>query len=664
MRDALADMPVAPRLLGSTLVLLAALMAPHAANLHPAILGFFYLAVGWRLLALHQPRWLPGRWLLLALMAMAIALVILSTGLYDGRLAGTALLVVMLGLKLLELRARRDIHVTVFLGYFVVLTQFLYSQSLGLAVYLFAGTLALAAIQVGLNRVSAHPRQVLRHAAGLFVAALPLALVVFMLFPRLHSPLWGIKSQRAFTGISGEMTLGNLGELSRSTATAFRVQFDTTVPGPEQRYWRGPVLWHTDGRRWTADADRANERPIDTVGRDPLAVGYEVTLEPTGEYWLFGLDVVTVKPPGTHLNSNYALVSEQRLNQRLSYHAASDPGFRMLEISERERAKGLQLPPQISPRIASLVAQWQTTADPAQPLQLVARALDYFRNQPFVYTLSPGTLQGDPVEQFLFETRRGFCEHYAGSFALLMRVAGIPARVVIGYQGGERNPHGEHWVVRQSDAHAWTEVWVPGLGWWRVDPTAAVAPQRIEQPIDAAASQAGDRVMFGSSESGTLRSLWHNAVWLADAVDLGWHRWVVGFSAERQTSLLEWLGLGRLRGFGLAIALLIAGSLAAAIVYLAAQLPSARTGDPLAGLWRQFTAKLQRAGVDVASWQGPDTLCAAASRSFPQAASELAAICRIYVQQRYGRKSDRQMVSALRRRIRRLSLRPPQAGRG
>ena len=215
MRDALADMPIVPRLLGSTLVLLAALMAPHAANLHPAILGFFYLAVGWRLLALHRPRWLPGRWLLLALMATAIALVILSTGLYDGRLAGTALLVVMLGLKLLELRARRDIHVTVFLGYFVVLTQFLYSQSLGLAVYLFAGTLALTAILVGLNRVSTHPRQVLRHATGLFVAALPLALVVFVLFPRLHSPLWGIKSQRAVTGISGEMTLGTLGELSR-----------------------------------------------------------------------------------------------------------------------------------------------------------------------------------------------------------------------------------------------------------------------------------------------------------------------------------------------------------------------------------------------------------------------------------------------------------------
>ena len=185
MRDALAALPIAPRLLGATLFVLAALMAPHAANLHPAILGFFYLAVSWRVLALRHPRWLPGRWLLLALMAAAIALVIMSTGLYDGRLAGTALLVVMLGLKLLELRARRDIHVTVFLGYFVVLTQFLSSQSLGLAVYLFAGTLVLTAVQVGLNRVHAPPRQVLRHAVGLFVAALPLALVVFMLFSQI-----------------------------------------------------------------------------------------------------------------------------------------------------------------------------------------------------------------------------------------------------------------------------------------------------------------------------------------------------------------------------------------------------------------------------------------------------------------------------------------------
>ncbi|MCW5584818.1 MAG: DUF3488 domain-containing transglutaminase family protein [Chromatiales bacterium] len=662
MRDALAALPIAPRLLGATLFVLAALMAPHAANLHPAILGFFYLAVGWRVLALRHPRWLPGRWLLLALMAAAIALVIMSTGLYDGRLAGTALLVVMLGLKLLELRARRDIHVTVFLGYFVVLTQFLYSQSLGLAVYLFAGTLVLTAVQVGLNRVHAQPRQVLRHAVGLFVAALPLALVVFMLFPRLHSPLWGIKTQRAFTGISGEMTLGSLGELSRSTATAFRVQFDGMPPPPEQRYWRGPVLWHTDGRRWSAD--RASARALDTVGRDPLALGYEITLEPTGEYWLFGLDVVTVKPPGTHLNSSYTLVSEQRVNQRLTFRAASDPGFHMLALSERERALGLQLPDRVAPRVAGLVAQWQASTDPAQPLQMVARALDFFRNEPFVYTLTPGTLQGDPVEQFLFETRRGFCEHYAGSFALLMRVAGIPARVVIGYQGGERNPHADHWVVRQSDAHAWTEVWIPGLGWWRVDPTAAVAPDRIEQPIDTAASQAGDRVMFGDGDPGALLALWQNAVWLADAVDLGWHRWVVGFSAERQTSLLQWLGLGRPHGFGLAIALLIGGALAVAVVYLLAQLPRPRSGDPLPMLWRRFTDKLRRAGVDVVASQGPDTLCAAAMRMFPQSADQLSAIRRIYVQLRYGRQSDQEMVRALSRRIRRLSLRPAQVDKG
>ena len=654
MRDALAGLPIPQRLLTALLLLLGALMAPHAANLNPLILAFFYTTMLWRLIAQRRPEVMPGRWLLLALMIGALALVLFTTNVVDGRLAGTALLAVMLGLKLLELRARRDIHITIFLGFFLVLTLFLYNQSLWLAGYLFAGVMALLSIQVGMNRVNIEPRLQLRNTLAMLAGALPLALVVFLLFPRLQSPLWGVSSSGASTGISEEMTLGNIGSLSRSNEIAFRVRFFDQVPDPSQRYWRGPVLWQTDGERWSAGIRPVRSLP--TSGGGDSSVDYEITLEPTGSYWLFGLDVVTKKPADTFLNSNFALVNDQPVHKRSTYRVTSDPDYRLLKLSEFERRRALQLPNRISTRVRELVAEWQATTDPAQPLQLVQEALAYYREQPFVYTLSPGLLQNDPIDQFLFETRRGFCEHYAGSFALLMRLAGIPTRVVVGYQGGEKNPHADHWVIRQSDAHAWTEVWLPKLGWWRIDPTAAVAPERIEQSINTALSSGSDRVIFRVDENGLVGNLWRNAVWIVDAVDMGWHHWVVGFTAERQSSLLESVGLRDLEGLGLAIALIISSALAITLVYLIAQIPRSQVQDPLPALWQRLLHKLQRAGVKAPPWHGPDTICHVAAEAFPDAADQLMAINRMYVQMRYGRSEDRQQIGALRKRINRLRL--------
>jgi transglutaminase-like putative cysteine protease len=655
MRDALADRPVPARLVGGTVILLCLVMAPHAANLHPAVVAFFYAGAAWRLVALRHPRLLPGRWLLLLLMLAALALVVSSTGLREGRVAGTALLVTMLGLKLLESRTRRDLHVTLFLGYFLVLTHFLYDQSLWLAILSFVGVSLLVAAQVGLNRVHMDARLQLRTALLLIVAAAPLALTLFLLFPRLQTPLWGINTDSALTGISDEMALGSIGELSQSTATAFRVRFLGEPPPPQARYWRGPVLWQTEGGRWTRGL--RGLRTVDPEATSAAALDYEITLEPTGEYWLFGLDIVTAEPPDSHVNSNYTLISEQRVHRRMTYRASSDVGYTITALSDHQRAFALQLPDQVSSRVRQLAAGWQQ--DAAGPQEIVARALRHFREQPFVYTLTPGVTTGDdPVDHFLFESRRGFCEHYAGSFALLMRVAGVPSRVVIGYQGGTPNPHAEHWVVRQSDAHAWTEVWFEGRGWVRVDPTAAVAPERIERPIDAGLSQDADRVVFDTGDFGLLRSLWLQATWVADAVDLGWYRWVVNFTAERQESLLEALGINNDHGYGLAMALVVGGGLAMLLVYLVAKMPRPRRRDPLPLLWDDFRAKLRRRGVAIEPWHGPDTVCAGAAAAFPAARGEIQAINRLYVQLRYGPRHDSRQVGSLRRRIRRLRLRP------
>lgn len=654
MRDALSTLPIPRRLLLVLLLLLACLMAPHATNVDPAILGFFYVMALWRGLALHNPRWMPGRLILLVLMIGALALVLFTTGLYDGRLAGTALLVVMLGLKLLELRARRDIHITVFLGYFLVLTQFLYDQSLLLAIYLFAGVLALTVIQVGLNRVHIDLRLQLRNTSSMLVAALPLASVIFLLFPRLDSPLWAIHTEAAVTGISGDMTLGDVGDLTQSRAVAFRVRFFDEPPMPEQRYWRGPVLWQTDGRHWTTGPRPLQSEQAHAAGEAP--VRYEITLEPTGEYWLFGLDLVVDAPPGTHINRNHALVAGQRVNTRYSYQAGSDPRRRPQHMGARARDLGLQLPDRLSARVRALAEQWRAASGDGDPRAIAMLALRHFREQPYVYTLSPGRLGDDPVDEFLFETRRGFCEHYATSFVTLMRSAGVASRVVLGYQGGEQNPHAEHWVVRQSDAHAWAEIWVPGEGWVRVDPTAAVAPERIEHSIDTARSQDGDRVVFSTGADGLLQGLWKNAVWIADTVDLGWHRWVVGFSSQRQSHLLERVGLDDLKGFGLGVALLGGAALAGLLVYLLGKLPKPVRRDPLPALWQRFLAKLKRAGLETQPWQGADTVCGQAMLRFPAAADQLVAINRLYVQLRFGRRRDPQQMQALRQRIRVLRL--------
>lgn len=658
MPDALATLPIPGRLLALLLLLLAALMAPHASNLSSSVLAFFYITAGWRMLAIRHPDWMPGRWTLMVLMIAALALVVLSTEVRDGRLAGTALLVVMLGLKLLEVRARRDIHVTVFLGYFLVMTQLLYDQSLPLAIYLFIGVLALTVIQVGLNRVHVDLVRQARNTLSMLAASLPLALVVFLLFPRLNAPLWAINASTSVTGISDEMTIGDIGKLSQSNAVAFRATFFGAEPLPEQRYWRGPVLWQTDGRRWSGSA--RTTLPQQAGSRQAAPLHYEVIMEPTGEYWMFGLDLVVDVPDGAQLNRNHALVAEQRINQRFSYRAGSDPAMRPAMLGSYERELGLQLPPQVSRRVRDLASKWRDDAG-GDALAIAQQALDYFREQPFVYTLAPGQLGNDPVDEFLFDSQRGFCEHYATGFVTLMRAGGVPARVVIGYQGGEFNPHAGHWTVRQSDAHGWAEIWVAGRGWLRIDPTAAVSPERVERSINNNLTSEGAAIVYRDAGDGMLSGLLRNAVWIADAVDLGWHRWVIGFSAERQSSLLQKLGLGDLRGLGLALALLIGATLAAGLTWLMMRLRQPKLRDPLPRMWQRFVGKLRRAGISVHNWQGADTVCSMAMQRYPTASDQLVAINRLYVQLRYGRRRDPRQMQALRQRIRVLRLRPGDA---
>lgn len=663
MKDALKALPIPPVVRAGLLLSLALAVAPHLWHLDPWITGFFYAMAGLYALALRQPKALPGRFLLFLLMLAGLVDVVMHGGGLDGRASGTSLLTVMLGLKLLETRTRRDVYVTLFLGYFMVATQFLFAQGLGLSLYLALVVLGLTAVLNALHRVDPQPLwgQPLRDSALLLLASLPLMVILFVLFPRLGGPLWQLAAppNSAVTGLSDRLRLGGISQLSQSRALAFRVRFDQTPPPPAQRYWRGPVLWQTDGREWLPAEGLPNTPPrYQPLGE---AVGYEVTLEPNHRHWLFALDLPAEVPPDAAIGRDFQIQANQPVDKRRQYHLRSYPAYRVLEITPRERRLALQYPADtVTPRMRALLAQWQRQ-DPA-PAGVVDQALTFFRQQPFVYTLSPPPLGANPVDSFLFDTQRGFCEHYASSFALLMRIAGIPSRVVTGYQGGEWNPQGEYFALRQSDAHAWAEVWINELGWVRVDPTAAVAPERIERPIDPTTLGEGAPVSFAVGDLGLLRGLWRNGRWLVDNLEYSWQHWVVNFSQDSQHQLLRGLGLGFLQGYWLGIASVVGGMLSLLPIWWLLRQKGLRSADALARVNQRWRDKLRKAGMVVPDSLGPHDLGEAAARHFPEQADRLRLISRLYVALRYGEHPNAGQLSRLRQMVGQLRLR--RAGNG
>jgi len=654
VKDALAERPLDPAGTALLVIAVAAAVAPHAWHLPAPVVGLFALAASYRLLAIARPALLPGRALLGLLLIAGLATVVLAQGALPNRDSGVALLIVMLGLKLLEVRTRRDLFVTVFLGWFVLVTQFLYSQALAFAAYLMLPFLAFLFVLARMHRAEglAPPLSIGAAVLRLTALALPVTIALFVLFPRLGGPLWGfaVDSDAALTGLSDTLSPGSVSRLVESPETAFRVRFEGDLPPPAQRYWRGPVLWETDGRTWRPGT------PVDAPPRIEAAgppFDYEVTIEPHRRRWLFALDLPVSRPQGAAVTVDHQLLAAKDVEARFTYRVRSVANYRTLGLGPDEEFAALQVPDTVSARVRALAERWRSESRDAAAIVDRGRAL--FRNEPFVYTLRPPPLGEDPIDAFLFETRRGFCEHYAASFVLLMRLAGVPARIVTGYQGGELNTVGDYLTVRQSDAHAWAEVWLADAGWTRVDPTAEVAPGRIESPIDQGASLAAGRVAFRTDLPWAAAVL-RQARWLIDAANLNWHRWVVGYDKERQDSLLKDLGLGGLSPTQLGVlAVAIAGALlAVAGLWLLLQRPPRR--DPVVAAYDRLCRKLARAGVARAPHEGPRDYLTRAAAQLPQAAEQLRAMGRLYEHLRYGRRSPRDAIRQLQRAVRHLSV--------
>ena len=626
---------------------LALAIAPHLGHM-PLWVGPLCAALAlWRVVVERGKANFPHKALLFAFTAVAAGGIFMHFHTLLGRDAGVALLVVMIALKLMEMKSPRDTMVVLFLGYFLVITGFLYSQSIPMALYLFVVVWVTTATMIGhsdVNRgLAVRPRVQL--AATLLLQAVPLMLVLFVLFPRVPQ-LWALPkdAHAGMTGLSDSMTPGAISQLILSDAVAFRVQFDGAPPPANQRYWRGPVLWDYDGRTWSTRTPPAGDAPQVELLGEPLR--YALTLEPHNQRWLFALELPAALPPDSRARADMKIVSRNPVQNRLRYSLASHPRYRFgTELDDAGRQRALRLPPQANPRTRELAARWRDSGVGAEAI--VDEALGMFRNQNFFYTLRPPLLGTQAMDDFLFNTRRGFCEHYAGAFVFLMRAAGVPARVVTGYQGGAPNPLGDYFIVRQSDAHAWAEVWLDGRGWVRVDPTAAVSPDRVEQGIAAALPVAELPLALAQ-----LDVAWLQRVRLSwDLVNNHWNQWVLGYGHERQRSFLARFhaSLATWKGMTIALVSAIAVLLLAIALWMLWHVPR-RGIDPVQAAYARFCARLARRGMTRAPNEGPADFAQRAIEGRPDLAGEIGRITDLYVRLRYG--PEPAGVDALRRAVR------------
>ena len=608
--------------------------APYTNELPVWLAPAFIAIAGWRGFIAFYNRPLPPRWVVLALALLATAGVLATYKTLFGRDAGVALLTVMTACKLLEARSLRDGVVLVFLGYLLVMSNLLYSQEIPMIAYLLAVVTLMLVSQMLIHRQHAGLTALapLRLAGKMVLAAIPVMLVLFVLFPRIPGPLWGLPKDayQGRTGLSGEMEPGTISQLIQSGDVAFRVRFTGAMPPPAQRYWRGPVLWNFDGRRWTVRDELPSRTPIPFTSEGP-ALEYAVIMEPSNRRWLLALDLPASLPPRTGMTPSFQLLRDQPVNEVYRYEVRSYPQYRTGELTAAERFLGLRLPSRSNPRARELAEEWR--ARHLQPEALVGAALSLFREQPFYYTLSPPLLGFHSIDEFLFRTRQGFCEHYASAFVFLMRAAGVPARVMTGYLGGERNEMGDYLIVRQSDAHAWAEVWLEERGWVRVDPTAAVAPNRVEQGLYGALPDA-DELPFLARRGGDYQWLRQLALnW--DALNIRWNEWVLAYGPDRQKEFLSGLGFGAVDWGQMTVAMVgILGGLA--LIVLLLRWRSRLPPDPVARAWQRFCARLARQGLTRGAHEGPLDFTERVVAQKPEQAGLIREIGELYARLRYG----------------------------
>jgi len=638
----------------------AIILVPHSEHAPLWLWAGWLAVVSWRWQIFRGAWNFPSLPLRLALIALFAGGLIVSYGLRLDMSAMVGLLLVGFILKLLELRRHRDLLIAIYLGYFVAATQFLFHSGPLAGIYGLLSLCVLTATLLAAHQPLHRSRfwASLRDAGLILAQAVPLMLVLFLLVPRIGA-LWSVPTDEtvATTGISDSMSPGDISELAQSNALAFRVTFDGEAPPPAQRYWRGLVFSEFDGRRWErsqfqqsaqmlnwrSDPEESWREAIEYRGGETR---YDIILEPTQQPWLYSLTAPFDWNRDVGLGRELRLENRERVRQRLSYTVTSYQDYRYHadELPDWQRNQDLHLPSDSNPRTREQAQRWAEEAESEQAF--IDRVLAHYRES-FRYTLSPQRLGEHSVDEFMWDTQAGFCEHFAGSFAFAMRAGGIPARVVVGYLGATANPLEDYWTVRQRDAHAWAEVWLEGEGWIRIDPTGAVAPERIEQGLDLSVSPEDGELLerrFGADLPffSQLQLRW-------DVFNYQWHRWVLGYDESLQDRLLgDWLGGRELWRIALAIA--ISGALLVLGILgwvLWTQRP--RYPYPADRELARLSRKLGRLGYPRTRGESPGDYARRVAQDYPALEPELRRIAGLYDAINYG--GNRSALADLRRAV-------------
>ncbi len=630
------------------LISLGLITLPHSQHLPAPLFMFFCLLWVWRFIGIWKVNWLPGKMTVFLLTLTSLGLLYAQQIKLFGRDGGTAIFVTALGLKLLEIRSSRDIYFITYLGFIVAAAEFLYQQSIAMALYIVAVCIVLLATLISINGLQGKTSATLKKASIILMQAMPIAAIVFVLFPRIEAPkfTWLEAGQTELTGLKDTLEPGAISELGLSPKLAFRVKFDGDIPPPEQRYWRGPVFSYTDGKRWRESQHRFFRRFMDRPRFRGKAYHYTILMEPQTKHWVFALEMPVDYGEDLRRNSFYQLITEKDPAQRAEYTITSYPDYNTGYITKTELHDNLQLPAEPSERIKALVKQLGGFDRP--PSEFIKNLFRYFRREKFFYTLMPKKMEDNPIETFLFERRYGFCSHYATAFVYLMRVAGIPARVIGGYQGGEMNEAGNFLEVRQANAHAWAEVWLKGRGWTRFDPTTAVAPERIEQAIDIEQQIASGTVAIVPPE--VLRKSFG---WLKQfkqfwgSVDYSWQRWIINYNRSSQQGLFERLGIDDLKTIIYWLLVLIGG----VTLILARFILKTKTIaiDPAVKLYRQFCRKIPDA--DPEPGETPYAFARRCQKRHPEQAEAIQQITDLFIKLRYYPKTQEISLEDLRKQI-------------
>ncbi|MGZ4999498.1 MAG: transglutaminase TgpA family protein [Methylomonas sp.] len=628
---------------------------PHTQNIPVPLIGFFALLLVWRFVGIWYCAWLPNRFLLFLLMILGMALLYSQHQGLFGRDAGTSLFVVALGLKLLEIHGKREIYLVVFMAFIVAASQFLYEQSILMAGYSLAVCTVLLATLVIQNSRQPGALLALKTALIIIVQAVPIAIVMFVVFPRIEAPhwMWLDDKSQAKSGLGNTLEPGSITDLSLSGELVFRVRFNGEMPPPRLRYWRGPVYSFTDGVKWSAPINRYFNTEQEEPDFSGQPYSYTLLMEPQNERWVFALELPSQFDSSLHRNNLYQLLSSKKPGERAEYQITSYPTYNTGKLSQAEQKENLRLPAKPSEEITELVKQLK--GFDAEPEAFIRNLLGHFRQENFHYTLTPPLMPDKPIETFLFKERSGFCSHYATAFVYLMRVAQIPARVIGGYQGGELNKVGNFLEIRQADAHAWAEVWLDGKGWVRFDPTAAIAPERIERGVNVDLQIASGAVNFSpvTLDAKTLswlkrsRQLWQS-------IDYNWQRWVINYDTKNQSQFLAGLGIDDWA----ALARWLVGSVTVITLLLAAWILRRKrvVTDKALLQYRRFLNKMAKIGLEIRQGEGPKDFAERAKALRPVLSRQVSEITALYIRLRYEANASANDFRQLKKHVTNLKI--------